>query len=103
MLEAGPFVVHMQRGHHAVGDDAGAKRARGTLGDPASEDELYLFGPADVEVFSNHFFKEDATRQGSIQNLSKGEFDLQDGKVVLVSGLTVAERKGVGQEAEPLP
>jgi len=46
-----------------------------------------LFGSAEVQVFWNHFFKEDAAR--SIQNLGEEDLDLENGKVasaVLMNG-----------------
>ena len=75
------FVVDVQGGHDAIGNDAGAKQAGRGLGNPAVKDQLHLFGPADIEVFANHFFKEDAAGERSVENLGEGEFDLQDGKV----------------------
>ena len=102
LLDAGAFVVDVQGGHDAVGDDAGAKQAGRALADPTIKDELHLFRPADIEVFANHFFKEDAAGERSVENLGEGEFDLQDGQVVAISGLPVAGRKGMGQETQPL-
>ena len=68
---ARPFIVHVERGDHAVGDHPGEKQARCAFGDPAVEDELHLFGAPDVQVFSNHFFKEDSSRHRSVQDLGQ--------------------------------
>jgi hypothetical protein len=78
-------------------------KAGGTRDALAIADQLDLLGTADIEVFMKHFFKEDAAGEGSVEHLGEGEFDLQDGKVVGVSGLAVAGGNGMRQEAQPLP
>ena len=58
LLEAGVLVVHMQGGGHAFGDDARAKATRRSLRDPALENQLHLFGAAQVQVLADRGFKE---------------------------------------------
>ena len=47
LLDARPFVVHVERRDYPIGDHPGAKQARCAPGDPAVEDELHLFGAPD--------------------------------------------------------
>ena len=60
-----------------------------------------MFGTADVEVFPDDFFKEDAAAYGPIQNLSEGEFDLENGELIAIAGLTVFGGEGMGQTPQP--
>ena len=103
LLDARPFVVHVERRDHAIGDHPGAKQARCAFGDPTVEDELHLFGAPDIQVFSNHFFKEDSARHRSVQDLGQREFDLQNGEFVPISCLTVSTGEGVRQASKPFP
>ena len=61
LLDAGSFVVDVQRGDHSIGDDPGTKGTGCASDDPAIKNELHLFGTTDVQVFSDHVFKEDAS------------------------------------------
>ena len=91
LLNARTFVVDVQRGDDSISDDSGTKGTGRGFGDPAIKDELNLFGATDVQVFSDDFFKEDATTEGLIQNLSEGKCDLQNGELITVAGLTILE------------
>ena len=71
MLNARTFIVDVQRWNDTVGDHAGAERSRRSLCYPSVENELYLFGAADVEVLANDLFEEDAAAERSVQHLSE--------------------------------
>jgi hypothetical protein len=47
-----------------VGEDAGSKPSRCGTGNFAVEDELDLFGAAEVEIFADHLLEEQAARTG---------------------------------------
>ena len=100
LLDAGCFVVDVQRGNDSIGDDASTKRAGGSLGDPTIKDQLHLFGTTDVQVFTDDFFKENAAAYWRIQNLREGKFELQNGKLIAVAGLTVVVGKGMGESSQ---
>ena len=74
----------------------GTKGAGCASGYQAIKNELHLFGTTDVQVFSDHVFKEDASADRLIQNLSEGKFELEKGELITVSGLTVLGREGMG-------
>jgi len=101
LLDARSFVVDVQRGDYSIGDDSGTKRAGRGLGDPTIKNELNLFGTTDVQVFSDDFFKEDAAAHGLIQNLSEGKFELENGELIAVAGLTVLSGEGMGESSQP--
>src|SRR5207245_6145524 len=102
LLDARSFIVDVQRGYDSIGDDSGTKGAGRSLGDPAIKDELHLFGTADVEVFSDHIFKEDAAADGLIQDLSEGPFEFENRELITVSGLTVSVGERVGKTSQRL-
>ena len=99
LLDAGSFVVDVQRGDHAIGDDPGTKYAGSGLDDGAVNDELYLFGATNVQVFSDHIFKEDVPAHRLIQNLGEGKFELENGELITVSGLTVLGGEQMGESS----
>jgi hypothetical protein len=101
LLDAGSFVVDVQRGDHSIGDDPGTKRAGRGLRDPTIEDELNLFGTADVQVFSDNVFKEDTAAYRLIQNLGEGKFELENGELITISRLTVLGGEGMGPSFQP--
>jgi hypothetical protein len=45
-----------------------------------------LFWTADVEVFANDLFKENPATDGTVENLSQRQFNLQDGNLVAITG-----------------
>jgi len=89
LLDAGALVVDVQGWNDAIGDDTGPETAGCGFGHSAVEDELYLFGAADVQVFADHILEEDPATDGTIQHLGQGQFDLEDGDLVSVSGLPI--------------
>jgi len=95
LLDARSFVVDMQGRNHSVGDHVRAKRSRFTSGDPTVEDQLHLFGASHVQIFTNYFFEEDSSADRSVEHLGEGEFDLQDGELIAVSGLSVPAGEGM--------
>ena len=75
------LVIDVQRGHDAVGDDAGAKPTRRAADHLAVEHETHLAGPADIEVLADHLLEEDAPGHRLIENLGERELGLQDGEL----------------------
>src|SRR5262249_43054802 len=63
-------------------------------GHAPAEDELDLIGAANVEVFADDLFEEDAAGDGLVEDLGEGGLRLQDGGVVPVAGF--AGGGGVG-------
>jgi hypothetical protein len=76
-------------------DDPGTNESGSGFDDGAVKDELYLLGATNVQVFSDDIFKEDASRDRSIEYLREGQFELEDGELITVSGLTVSRGKRV--------
>ena len=103
LLDARALVVDVQRGNHALGDDAGAKPPRGAPGDAPLEDQLHLIGPADIEVLANHFLEEHPAGDGPVQHLGERELRLQDRQVVAIAGRPVSAGKRMRQPAQPFP
>ena len=96
LLDTGSFVVDVQRGDHSIGDDPGTKWPGSGLDNRALKDELYLFGTTNVQIFSDHIFKKDAAAYGPIEDLREGQFELENGELITVSGLTVSRGQRVG-------
>jgi hypothetical protein len=65
-LDAGPFVVDVQGWDYAVGDHTGAEFPGSGFGHSSIEYQLYLFGPADVQVFPSDILEEDPPTDGAI-------------------------------------
>lgn len=82
LLDAGLFVVDVQRRHHAVGDDAGAEPPRRAAAHLAVEHQAHLAGAADVEVLADHLLEEDAPGHRLVEHLGERELGLQNGEVV---------------------
>ena len=99
LLDARSFVVDVQRGGDALGEDAGAEAAGGAAGDAAAEDQLHLVGAADVEVLADDLLEEDAAGGGAVEHLGEGELGLQDGDVVAVAGPAIGGGEGMRQPA----
>jgi hypothetical protein len=89
LLDARSFVVDVQRGRDALGEDAGAEAAGGPAGHAPVEDQGDLVGAADVEVLADDLLEEDAAGDRLVEDLGEGELRLQDGDVVAVAGLAV--------------
>src|SRR3974377_790480 len=60
LLDPGVFVVDVERGCDALGEDAGAHPPRGSAGDPAIEDQLDLLGTTEIEVLADDLLEEHA-------------------------------------------
>src|SRR5436190_19853855 len=100
LLDLGLFVVDVERGDHAVGEDPSAELARGPAGDAAMENQLHLIGATDIEILPNHFFEETAAGLGAIEDLGQRKFGLEDGKLIPVAGAPMACGKGMRQAPE---
>ena len=61
----------MQRGNHAVGDDACAEPSRRARRDAAVEDQLHLTGPADIEILADDFLEKNPSGDWTVQHLSQ--------------------------------
>ena len=96
LLDLGALVVDVQRGRDPFSDHPGAKGARGRLGNATLKDELHLIGTPQVQVLADDLLKEEATGQGSVQDLGERELGLQDGQVVGVTRLPVGLGEGMG-------
>ena len=92
LLDAGVLVIDVQRRDHPVGQHAGPEASGSSLGHAAVEDELHHVRAPDVEILPDDFFKQDAPVERAVQNLCQGEFRLQDGEVVAVSGFAILQR-----------
>ena len=99
LLDARTLIVNVHGWNDAIGDDAGPKTTKSAFGHSAVEDQLYLFGSADVQVFADHILEEDPAADGTIPHLDQGKFDLQDGDLVSVASLPVSSRHTT-QESE---
>src|SRR5712692_163055 len=102
LLDAGPFVAHVQRGDYPVGEHPGAKPTRGLLGHPAPENQLHPVRTSQVQILADHFLEEDPPGQRSVEHLGQGELDLQDGQVIVVAGSPVLLTEGVRENRQPL-
>src|ERR1700704_3014065 len=102
LLDTGLLVVNVQRRHHAVGDDAGAKPARRAPDDLTVEHEAHLAGPAEIEVLPDHLLEEDASRHRLVEHLGERKLGLQDGERIAIAGGAIARRKRMRQAAQPL-
>src|SRR5207244_2010185 len=69
LLDARSFVIDMQRGGDARGEDAGAEAAGRAAGDAPAENQLDLIGPPDVEVLADHLLEEDAAGGRAVEDL----------------------------------
>src|SRR5215831_3136423 len=64
LLDARTLIVNVHGWNDAIGDDAGPKTTGSAFGHSAVEDQLYLFGSADVQVFADHILEEDPALTG---------------------------------------
>jgi hypothetical protein len=71
LLDAGFFVIDVQRGHDAVGDDAGVEPTWCAPGDLTVEHQAHPTGPAEIEVLPDHLLEEDASRHRLIEHLGR--------------------------------
>src|SRR6202047_3703725 len=82
LLDTRFLVVDVQRGNHAVGDDAGTESAWCAPAYLAVEHQAHLAGPADIEVLTDHPLEEDAPGHRLIEHLGERELGLQNGELV---------------------
>jgi hypothetical protein len=96
------FVVDVQRGGDSLGEDASAEAAGGAAGHAPAEDELDLIGAANVEVFADDLFEEDAPGHELVEDLGESELRLQGWR--RRSGNRPCGRRGyrVREAGEPL-
>ena len=73
------------------------------LTDAALKEELDAVWTADVEVVSDNLLEEFATVKRAVEDLGKckAHFQLEDGELVGVAGLSIAARERMGQAAQP--
>ena len=71
LLDPRILVMDVERWCDAFGDDAGAETSGCSAGDTALEDELHLFGTADVEVLTDHLLEKNAPMDWPVENLSR--------------------------------
>ena len=90
LLDAGFFVVDVERGDDAFGQNPRAEYARGLPRDAAIENELHLIGPAEVEILAHDFFEQMAARARPIENLGQGEFGLEDRELIAIARRSAA-------------
>src|SRR5512139_891940 len=89
LLDLGLLVLHVERGHDPLRQDAGAEAAWGPAGDAAVEEELHLIGPPEVEILADHLFEEPAARERTVEDLGEGELALQDRQVIPIAACAV--------------
>ena len=89
LLDSGVFVIDMEGRNHSLRNDSGAEEAGRRLAHPPVKDQLHLTGPADIQIFTDHFLEEHATGHGPVQNLGQRELRLQDGNLVAITSLAI--------------
>ena len=102
LLDTRVLVVDVQRGHDAMGDDAGPKRTGSGLGDPAGEDHLDPVRTAEIEILADDLFEEDSPRNRSVQDLGQRKLGLEDRDGVPETGATILWRERMRKQTEPL-
>ncbi len=106
LLDAGVLVLDVQRRGDALGEDPGAKAARGGMAsaveDSAVEDQRHPVGAPHVEVLGDDGLEERPARGGTVQHLGQGELGLEDRDVVAVTGPAVRGAEGMRQAGQPL-
>ena len=102
LLDLGLLVLHLERGHDALGQDPGAEAPGCSTRDASIEDQLHLIRTAEIEILADDFFEETAAGHRSIEDLREGELGLQDGELIAIPGGPVRRREGMGHAPEPL-
>src|ERR1700739_955125 len=69
LLDPGVLVIDVQGRGGALREYSGLPSPRGAAGDAAAEDQLHLFGPAEIEVLADHLFEQQAAMGGPIEHL----------------------------------
>src|SRR6201993_2277528 len=101
LLDARVLVIDVQGWGDLLRDHPGAKAGFRRARYPAIEDEFDLLRAAEIEVLADNLLEEQATVQGSVEDLGGGELRLQDRDIVAVAGLAVGSREGMRQEPQP--
>ena len=73
LFDARVFVIEVQRRHYILGYHPRAKSAGSPFGYATIEDQLHMIGTTDVQVFTDNFFKKNATGKRSVQHLSRSK------------------------------
>lgn len=102
LLDVGGLVIDVQAGVDAVRDDPRAEFARSVSPDFPFKEELDTFGPAKVNVFSNHFFEEFPTMDRALKDLGPGNFKLPYRNFVGVSRGLIFRGEGIWEACGPL-
>ena len=97
------FVVQMDRRINIGSKDSGAKDTGSASGDPSAKNELDPIRAPQVEVVSNGFHGELASRKGTIEHLSETDLELEDGEVMVVACPSVFVNEGLWQQSHPAP
>ena len=81
LFEVGVLVVDVQRGNYSLGDNARPTSAvgGGLSLHLASEDQLHLFGTAQIDVLADDFLEEAAPVDGAVPHLGERELRLENG------------------------
>ena len=103
LFEVGVFVVDVQGGHDALGDNARpASAVGGGLSlHLAGKDQLHLFRTAQIDIFADDFLEEAAPVDWAVPDLGEGKLGLEHGQIIAVTGSAVLGAVGVGQAGEP--
>lgn len=99
LLEARLLVVAMQGGHHAIGDEAGPKRAGGALGYLPVEDALDLLGSPPVPVLPDACLEETPAGEGRVPHLGQGARPVEEGEGVPIPSRRIGGGEGGGRRA----
>ncbi len=96
-LNARAIVVHVQLRRHTFGQHAGCGNDRACVWSSDDGRSTAPHWAAEVEVFTDDFFEEDAAGSGLVQDLRQGKLRLQNGQLVAVAGPTIRVHEGVRQ------
>ena len=99
LLDPRVLVINVQRRDHAVGDHARTKPARRLLARVGVKEELYLAGPAGVEILLNDFLEKHTTGHWPVEHLRQRKFRLQDGHLIPVAGTAISGCEGMRELA----
>jgi hypothetical protein len=76
LLAAGVFVADVEAHSDPAGDDPGSEDAGRRRQDPPAEDQLDLFGAAQIQIVSNQGFKERPPVAGLVKHDRARDLDL---------------------------
>jgi len=103
LLEVGVFVIDVQGGHDARGNNARPTSAVvGSLSSHgAGKDQLHLIGTAQINVLADDLLEETAPVQTLFPDLGQGELRLKFGQNVTVTGPAILGTVGRREAGEP--